>query len=74
MSLFLPSYQKGFIDVPGGGQVPYVIIGNGPVSRAVIPGAGDGLSMVTDAAIMVMGTIRRTWLIAQHWTLLWTGS
>jgi pimeloyl-ACP methyl ester carboxylesterase len=51
MALFLPNYEKGFIDTPDGAQVPYVIIGDGPIPRVVIPGAGDGLSLVTDAAL-----------------------
>jgi pimeloyl-ACP methyl ester carboxylesterase len=51
MSLFIPNYEKGFVDTPDGAQVPYVIIGDGPIPRVVIPGAGDGLSLVTDAAL-----------------------
>jgi hypothetical protein len=47
----LPTYTKGFVATPDGAQVPYVLIGTGPVRRVVIPGAGDGLSMVTDAAL-----------------------
>jgi len=34
-----------------GAQVPYIIVGEGPIQRVVIPGAGDGLSLVTDAAV-----------------------
>ncbi|MBU0956499.1 MAG: alpha/beta hydrolase [Spirochaetes bacterium] len=50
MSIFLPHYKKGFIALPDGAQVPYVIVGNGPRKRVVLPGAGDGLSMVSSAA------------------------
>jgi pimeloyl-ACP methyl ester carboxylesterase len=51
MSRILPTYTKGFFETPDRAQVPYVIIGDGPVPRVVIPGAGDGLSLVTDAAL-----------------------
>ncbi len=46
----MPRYRKGFVATPDGSRVPYVTIGDGPIARVVIPGAGDGLSLVTDAA------------------------
>jgi pimeloyl-ACP methyl ester carboxylesterase len=50
MSFLMPKFTKGFVDTPDGAQIPYLMIGAGPVQRVVIPGAGDGLAMVTDAS------------------------
>lgn len=56
----LPHYEKGSLATPDGAAVlPYVIVGTGPISQVIIPGAGDGLSLVTDAALNLAWFYRR---------------
>ncbi len=55
----LPIYEKGTVTTPDGAAIPYVIMGDGPVSIVAIPGAGDGLSTVTDAAMHLAWLHRR---------------
>jgi pimeloyl-ACP methyl ester carboxylesterase len=55
----LPIYEKGAITTPDGAVIPYVTMGDGPISIVAIPGAGDGLSTVTDTAIHLAWLYRR---------------
>jgi 3-oxoadipate enol-lactonase len=47
----LPRYEKGSLTTPDGDRIPYLKIGDGPVPVVLIPGAGDGLATVSDAAL-----------------------
>ena len=55
----LPIYEKGTLTTPDGAVIPYVIMGDGPISIVAIPGAGDGLSTVTDTAMNLAWLYRR---------------
>jgi pimeloyl-ACP methyl ester carboxylesterase len=46
----LPRYEKGSLIAPGGDRISYLMLGDGPVPLVLIPGGGDGLATVSDAA------------------------
>jgi len=57
--VFLPSYHKGALPTPDGALMPYVIVGDGPVPVVVIPSGGDGLTVVSDAALRLAWFFRK---------------
>ncbi|MHB1132913.1 MAG: alpha/beta fold hydrolase [Chloroflexota bacterium] len=52
MSL-LPAYTSGRVNLPDGGQMPWVQVGDGPMAVLLIPGAIDGMITVADVAPLV---------------------
>jgi pimeloyl-ACP methyl ester carboxylesterase len=46
----VPKMNKGFLSLPDGAQIPYLILGSGKIPVVVIPGAGDGLTTVVEGA------------------------
>ena len=52
--------EKGTIELPDGGRIPYVKIGAGSQRVVVLPGAGDGLTTV------VQGAGRLDWFYARR--------
>ncbi len=48
--MLVPAYRRGSLTAPGGAQIQFVQIGQGPIPVLVIPGAGDGLTMAADGA------------------------
>src|SRR5690625_6702673 len=65
--VLLPSYQSGSFQLTDGAVVPYVRVGNGERRLVMIPGAGDGLQTVKDAAAQLAWTYRHR---AQEYTTL----
>ena len=55
----MPGYRKGCLRLPDGDRIPYLTLGDGPVSVIYIPGAGDGLSTITDAALRLAFYFRK---------------
>ncbi|MBA2443118.1 MAG: alpha/beta fold hydrolase [Rubrobacter sp.] len=48
--MILPGYERGKLELDGGGAMPYVEFGSGGVELVFIPGAGDGLATAYDRA------------------------
>ncbi len=48
--MLLPHYEKGSLITPDGDRISYVALGDGPIPIVLIPGAGDGLATMEDAA------------------------
>ncbi|HZC84314.1 MAG TPA: alpha/beta hydrolase [Rubrobacter sp.] len=46
----LPRYEKGSLIAPGGDRISYLMLGDGPIPLVLIPGGGDGVATVSDAA------------------------
>ncbi|MHB1294608.1 MAG: alpha/beta fold hydrolase [Anaerolineae bacterium] len=57
--MFLPSLKRGLLPTADGAAIPYVRVGDGPVPVVVLPGAGDGLRTVYDAAWQLAWFYRR---------------
>ena len=55
----MPGYRKGSLRLPDGDRIPYLTLGDGPVPVIYIPGAGDGLSTVADAALRLAFYFRK---------------
>lgn len=55
----MPGYRKGSLRLPDGDRIPYLTLEDGPVSVIYIPGAGDDLSTVTDAALRLAFYFRK---------------
>jgi pimeloyl-ACP methyl ester carboxylesterase len=47
----LPAYQTGHLPLGDDAVVPYVLMGKGPPSMVVVPGAADGLLTCVDVAV-----------------------
>ena len=65
--VLLPSYQSGSIQLTDGAVMPYVRVGTGERRLVMVPGAGDGLQTVKDAAAQLAWTYRHR---AQGYTTL----
>jgi pimeloyl-ACP methyl ester carboxylesterase len=67
MPFVLPAYRAGALVTPDGARIPYVMLGDGPTALTIIPGAGDGLRTVTEAAAQLAWYFRRR---ARHYRVL----
>src|SRR5690625_3344323 len=65
--VLLPSYQSGTIQLTDGAVMPYVLVGTGERRLVMVPGAGDDLQTVKDAAAQLAWTYRHR---AQGYTTL----
>lgn len=55
----MPGYGKGSLGLPDGDRIPYLTLGDGPVPLLFVPGAGDGLATVADAALRLAFYFRK---------------
>ncbi len=55
----MPGYRKGSLTLPSGDRIPYLTLGEGPVPVIYIPGAGGGLTTVSDAALQLAFYFRK---------------
>jgi pimeloyl-ACP methyl ester carboxylesterase len=49
----LPAFKTGYVTAPDGARKPYVLLGSGPISIVVVPGAADGLRTCVDVALFL---------------------
>jgi 3-oxoadipate enol-lactonase len=58
--MVLPAYQTGFVPTADrSAQVPYVLMGTGPLQMVVVPGAADGILTCVDVAVYLAWFYRR---------------
>ena len=55
----VPGYRKGSLTLYDGDRISYLTLGDGPVTVIYIPGAGVGLTTVTDAALRLAFYLRK---------------